>query len=263
MTLIDYIKHYLNLKNMGCFLIASFFIVVVIHFILLFVTKKKEMQGNGKMGSKVFLQKFGVMKEEYYELMFSSTCILFFTGLYFLIDHNYFEVSEKVWQFWVQYEGYILLGFIVISILFNNAIDHHFVPLERINKEDRGYLRMLGMLYMLVIFVYIKFIDQNNNYDTILGYFITMVIGRFVYFDASGSDFICAVKKVGEMLPILGLVLVSTALLSLYGFKAEYLLRSNGVVVSLFIAHFFSIIEIGILYRTKFFERISEKILLK
>ena len=88
MTLIDYIKHYLNLKNMGCFLIASFFIVVVIHFILLFVTKKKEMQGNGKMESKVFLQKFGVMKEEYYELMFSSTCILFFTGLYFLIDHN-------------------------------------------------------------------------------------------------------------------------------------------------------------------------------
>ena len=135
--------------------------------------------------------------------------------------------------------------------------------MRRLDRDTKSILRMTGMVYMLIIFAYIKFIYQDDNYNVILGYFLTLVIGRFVYFDASIEEFANFTRRLREILPSLVLVLLSTALLSLYGFKTEYLLRSNGVVVSLFFAHFLCIIEICVLSRTRVFERISEKIFSK
>lgn len=261
MTLKDYIIHYLSFSQLVKFTLISSCVVFMIHMILMLIARNRAVVSKKENKKLTFLIYFGVLTEEYYELMFSSSCILFFTGVYFLISYNYFSLSPEHWQFWLKYEGYILLGVITVSVVFNNLIDRLFVPLRRLDSETRGVLRMAGMFYMLIIFAYIKFIDQNSNYDTILGYFITLVIGRFVYFDASAKDFVSAVKKIWEMLPAMILVLASTALLSLYGFKVGYLLRSNGVVVSLFIAHFFCILEICITYRTKFFEKLSKKIL--
>ena len=119
---------------------------------------------------------------------------------------------------------------------------------------------MAGMLYMLIIFAYIKFIYLDDNYDAILFYFITMIIGRFVYFDASFKDFCISMKELVSQLPILLLVLLSTALLALYGFKSGYLLISNGVVVSMFLAHFFVIFEIFLITRVQLPQKIAERI---
>lgn len=119
---------------------------------------------------------------------------------------------------------------------------------------------MAGMLYMLIIFAYIKFIYLDDNYDAILFYFITMIIGRFVYFDASFKDFCISMKELVSQLPILLLVLLSTALLALYGFKSGYLLTSNGVVVSMFLAHFFVILEIFLITRVRLPQKIAEQI---
>ena len=113
---------------------------------------------------------------------------------------------------------------------------------------------------MLIIFAYIKFIYLDDNYDAILIYFITMVIGRFVYFDASFRDFCQSMKELIDQLPILLLVLLSTALLALYGFKSGYLLASNGVVVSMFLAHFFVIFEIFLITRIRLPQKIAEGI---
>lgn len=255
MSLRDYVIHYTSFPETLYFFGISFGVVLFVHFLLTLVARR----GKKKEPENDFIELFGKLTEEYYELLFSSSCILLFVGIYFLISYDYFSVSQEHWQFWVKYEDYLLLGFIILSILFNNLIDHVLVPLKRLDKDTRGILRMAGMLYMLVIFSYIKFIDQNSNYDTILGYFLTLVIGRFVYFDAALRDFFQSVKKMKEIFPVVLFVLLSTALLSLYGFKSEYLLRSNGVVLSLFIAHFFCIVEICIIARTRLFERIAVK----
>ena len=122
---------------------------------------------------------------------------------------------------------------------------------------------MAGMLYMLIIFAYIKFIYLDDNYDVILIYFITMIIGRFVYFDASFKDFCNSMKELVDQLPILLLVLLSTALLALYGFKSGYLLTANGVVVSMFLAHFFVIFEIFLITRVQLPQKIAERIAVK
>ena len=139
-------------------------------------------------------------------------------------------------------------------------MDHFFIPLRIIEKEEKSTLRMAGMLYMLIIFAYIKFIYLDDNYDAILFYFITMIIGRFVYFDASFKDFCISMKELVSQFPILLLVLLSTALLALYGFKSGYLLTSNGVVVSMFLAHFFVILEIFLITRVRLPQKIAEQI---
>lgn len=263
MTFTDYIKHYFAFSKLAVFILISFAVVIAIHIILMLFAKRMSNHFKVEHRKQGFLKLFGRMTEEYYELMFSSTSILFFVGIYFLISFNYFSVSDGAWQFWLKYEDYLLLGFIIISIFFNNIIDRHIVPLRRLDRDTKSILRMTGMVYMLISFTYIKFIYQDDNYNVILGYFLTLVIGRFVYFDASIEEFANFTRRLREILPSLVLVLLSTALLSLYGFKTEYLLRSNGVVVSLFFAHFLCIIEICVLSRTRIFERISEKIFSK
>ena len=67
-------------------------------------------------------------------------------------------------------------------------------------------------------------------------------------------------KELIDQLPILLLVLLSTALLALYGFKSGYLLASNGVVVSMFLAHFFVIFEIFLITRIQLPQKIAEGI---
>lgn len=258
----DYLKHYFSFPGILIFILVSFCIVLFIHGILLVIARRRttgeHRDADYQMDS--FLEHYNRLMEEYYESMFSSSLILFFIGIYFLISYRYFEIPASYYEFWQKYEDYILLVFILVSIILNNMIDHLFVPLTKLNQETRGIIRMASMIYMLIIFLFIKFIYQDNNYDTIIGYFITLVIGRFIYFDASIREILHSAKKMKEVWPAVCSVLISSALLALVGFGTGYLLKSNGVVLSLFIAHFFCILEIFGLSKTQLFENVAKKI---
>lgn len=257
MTLRDYIFHYFNISDCILFFAVSLCMVLGIHYILLGFAKRSAKKARRIERADTLLYHYHSSLEKYYELMFSASSILFFTGIYFLLDYDYFSLPGRAWTIWSEYGDFILLGFIVISIIFNSIIDHVFIPLRVIKKNERSTLRMAGMVYMLIIFAYIKFIDLNDNYDRILFYFLTMIIGRFVYFDASFEDFAAAMKDLKNTFSTLLLVLLSTAILAAYGFGSGYLLRSNGVVVSVFIAHFYVIVEIFFLTRLGITKRIG------
>lgn len=260
MLLTDYIRHYLSVPDIFFFLLVSLAVVFLIHVILLFAARKQAVRYRKSDRIFAMTDLYNRYTERYYELMLSATSTLFFTGIFFLIDFDYFSVSSRTWAFWENYRDFILLAFIIISIILISIVDHFFIPLRIIEREEKSTLRLAGMLYMLIIFAYIKFIYLDDNYDAILIYFITMVIGRFVYFDASFKDFCASMKELENQLPILGLVLLSTALLALYGFKSGYLLASNGVVVSMFLAHFFVIFEIFLITRVRLPQKAAEKI---
>ena len=187
MYLTDYIRHYLSFPGLLFFLLVSLAVVILIHVILLITAKNKAM--HYRQSDRVFAMTdlFNRYTERYYELMLSATSTLFFTGIFFLIDFDYFSVSAGTWAFWESYRDFILLAFIIVSIILISIVDHFFIPLRIIEKEEKSTLRMAGMLYMLIIFAYIKFIYLDDNYDAILFYFITMIIGRFVYFDAASG----------------------------------------------------------------------------
>lgn len=260
MLLPDYIRHYLSLPGLLFFLLVSLAVVILIHAILLTAARKQAMHYLRSDRAVAITDLFNRYTERYYELMLSATSTLFFTGIFFLIDFDYFSVSAGAWQFWENYRDFILLAFIIVSIILISIVDHFFIPLRIIEKEEKSTLRLAGMLYMLVIFAYIKFIYLDDNYDAILFYFITMILGRFVYLDASFKDFCISMKALASQLPILLLVLLSTALLALYGFKSGYLLTANGVVVSMFLAHFFVILEIYLITRVSLPQKIAERI---
>lgn len=260
MLLSDYIRHYLSMPGLFFFFLVSLAVVFMIYLFLLVVAKSNAMRYRKSDRSFAMKDLFHRYSERYYELMLSSTSTLFFTGIFFLIDFDYFHLSARAWAFWTNYRDFILLAFIIISIILISIVDHFFIPLRKISKEEKSTLRMAGMLYMLIIFAYIKFIYLDNNYDAILFYFITMVIGRFVYFDASFKDFCASMKELLGTLPILLLVLLSTAVLAAYGFTSGYLLTSNGVVVSTFLAHFFVIFELFLLTLFKIPEKAAAKI---
>ena len=108
------------------------------------------------------------------------------------------------------------------------------------------------MLYVILIFFYIKFIYENNNYDGFIMYFLGLMIGRFIYFDASFRDGIRTMLEALKNLPLLILGLAYTGFMAYTGFTSDYLLIGNGVLVSTFIAHIFMIVAIFVIHHSHF-----------
>ena len=233
MTLAEYIEHYTKMPDLFLMFAVSATTIMVMHFVLSLFTKA--VGGN-------IISRF----EIYYEMIISSTAMLFFIGLYFLIDYRYFNVDNSFYAIWEKYDDFLLLLAMVVSVLFMNILDRILIPLRTITKDKRSVLRMMAMVYMLIIFAYIKFIYEDNNYDEIITYFIIMMLGRYIYFDASFRDFANSMKEMLFLSPILILALITTGIMAFYGFGSGYLLKTNGVVGSLCIAHLFLTFEIFI-----------------
>lgn len=233
MTFRDYIEHYTQMPGLLFMLLFTVALTVVVHIMIKLYSKSKR-------GS------FIARCERYYEMIISSTSMLLFIGLFFLVEHRYFNVSDEFYAIWNKYDDFLLLVALIISIALMNFLDWLVVPLRRIEKNEKASLRMMAMIYMLVIFAYIKVIYENDNYDAIIVYFLLMVIGRFTYFDATFKDFLTSMKLLFRQFPVLIMALLTSGALALYGFKSEYLLKSNGVVLSLCIAHVFVLVEIVI-----------------
>lgn len=195
--------------------------------------------------------------ERFYELIFSSTFILMFVAIYFAIDYFGLATTDKT--IWSKYNGIFLLLFILGSVILNSFVDNKIIPLNHIRPGERASMRLLGMIYMLVIFAYIKFLYVDSNYDNIIMYFITLVIGRFVYFDASLESFQEAMSGVRDNLPILLLALMCTAIMAAFGFRTHYLLEQYGVVFNLFYAHIFLLIIIFIVHQMEIANHFVEK----
>lgn len=259
MTFGQYAAHYFAMPGFLLFFAVTLGAVLLNHCILLWRAGAVARQYVDEDQADALRMHFDHLTDQYYELVFSAASILFFSGLYFLIDWNYFHLSGAVLDFWQKYGDFLLLAFLVVSMLGVDLLDHLFVPVRHLKDGERGTLRLAGLLYMMILFLYIKFIYEDNNYDTIILYFLTMIIGRFVYFDASFADFRRAMKELGRALPILLLVLLSTVISAAYGFGTGYLLRSNGVVVSLWIAHIFLILEIVVISRAGLMRRAADR----
>lgn len=282
MTLSEYFDHYFSFPDVLFFLLISTVVLVIMQLILFAYSKiaapKKtcapaaipgESDDPGDLSaaenapSKTaapsedpFDACYGRASEMYYELMFASTSILFFTGLYFLISYHYFTLSSAFYRIWDTYDDFLLLAALVVSILMTDILDTFIARLRKIDSKEKSSIRMAAMLYMLIVFAYIKFVYEDSNYDDIIFYFIVMLIGRFIYFDASFKDFLHSMIDLISVLPVLCMVLASTGLMALYGFSSGYLLRGNGVVVSLWIAHIFLILEICIVFHINQIHRI-------
>jgi len=248
MTAAEYIEHYIERKPMLTFFFIVFAALLVCITLIIFVTSLSSHKVARGERKNYFYNRSNEMIERFYEMIFSGASILSFLAVYYLIER--FVTEGALRRFWDKHSDMLLLGMIVTSCLVNTILDRIIVPLKSTSREKKASVRMIAMLYVILIFMYIKFIYENNNYDGFITYFLGLMVGRFVYFDASFKDFINSIKLAAHNLPLMALGLAYLGFVAYIGFGSHYLLISNGVLVSTFIAHIFMIISIFILHHS-------------
>ena len=102
-----------------------------------------------------------------------------------------------------------------------------------------------------MILLYIKFIYNDSNYDSLIFYFVMLAIGRFVYFDSTIEDIKDSLSGVMQNFPLLVLMGIYSGFICWYGFYTDFLLTSNGVIISTLLAHLFMDASIFVLNKTR------------
>ena len=265
-----YVQHYFNLANFGKYLIVAIIGLAAVMAVMLTIAWQQrqatersirehfsydreayahDARYREAVNSRIYSRRRAAAHrgisiiESFYELVFSSTSILLFLSLYNIVDWH----MPQVWAFWDKYKDLILVIFLMFSVLFANILDRFLVQLPHLSDEDKGALRLVSNLYIILILLYIKFIYEDANYDSMIIYFISLSLGRFIYFDFSWQDFTKTLSGVLSKLPVMLLLLAYSAFMCWYGFKVDFLLTSNGVLVSTLIAHLFMDLSIFIL----------------
>ncbi len=251
MTLTEYWEHYTDAKSMLLYLaLALAFSVISVFYILMIVAVKARFTPKSER-RRFYYEHANNTIQRYYEMVFSGASILSFLALYYIID-RFVPDSANFRSFWDRYKDFLLLFMILLSIVVNNILDRILIPLKKVSKSEKGSVRLLGMVYVILIFMYIKFVYENDNYDGFIMYFLGLMIGRFIYFDASFRDGIKTFLESMKNFPLLILGLAYTGFMAYTGFKSDYLLVGNGVLVSTFIAHIFMIVAIFVIHHSHF-----------
>lgn len=189
--------------------------------------------------------------ESFYEMAFASTSILLLLSLYYIIgDRINLHTVSKVWN---QYKDWVLIGFLLVSMLVDRIFDRVLVPLHYISAQKRGSVRLMASIYVMLILMYIRFIYEDYNYENLILYFVMLVIGRLVYFDVTWDGFRNDCLGLFRNLPVLLLMSAYSATVVWYGFTSGFLMKANGVIVSTLIAHIFMDICIFLFDRSHIF----------
>lgn len=247
--LAKYLPHYLQIRGIILMLAAAFAAVFICVCILTAFGRRHTVFDESMTPEEANdLRRYNVrsLVERYFELMFSSTIFLLFTACYFMI--TYFGVAGEIWD---SYSSYILLLLVVIAVLVNAWFDKKLIPLETLRPGERESMHFIAILYMLVLFAYIKFVYENNNYDAIIQYFILLLIGRFIGFDTSLGGIRKTLSMAARNLPLLAMALASTGLMALVGFVSGYLIVQNGVVWNLFLGQLFLMIFMFMVHKIR------------
>ncbi|MCR4566665.1 MAG: hypothetical protein K5769_01330 [Pseudobutyrivibrio sp.] len=229
----EYIKHYFQMPDFVFFLLLAAALLGIIYYIF-YIFAKGISRGSASME-----QEFFSLSERFYELIFSGGFIIGFTAIYSY--HDIFGFTGKFGELMDKHMDFLLLALMTVAITLTTFFDHILIRLKHINRDTIGAIRIAGMLYTIVILCYLMFGYGSTNYGPIIPYFLTIMIGRFVYFDASFKDFLHCMKKALSNLPIMIIALAYVGILCAYGYSNEYLLKHNTVILNVFFVHIFII----------------------
>lgn len=257
MSFVEYMAHYFKMPEAVYFFLLALGVLFVLFVGLYLYSLVKAKGYKGIQRHEIIRISWHILIERYYELVFSGTSILMFVAVYYLI--NRFLVVDDFREIWEKYDDFALMFLIIFSCMFNSFLDRIFVRFKFLNRTEISAGRLTGMFYMMIIFFYIKFIYNDDNYDMFISYFLGLMVGRFAYFDSSVHDFLLAMKGVKKNIPLLIFTLIYTAIMCLYGFGTDYLLTGNGVLVNVLFAHIVMCLAIFVLYHIHIAELVTGK----
>ena len=133
-----YVTHYFNAQNAGGFLVVSLIgLIVVLAIVLISAKLQKHYKINAKNPTPEELAKINETHktkvlsriESFYEMVFSSTSVLIFLSLYYVLD----ERIPQAALYWHKYQDILLLAFLVCSVFLTFWFDRIFVHLKVIS----------------------------------------------------------------------------------------------------------------------------------
>ncbi len=193
----------------------------------------------------------------FYEMIISATSVMSFACAYVILNHIYSLVSSGGGGYgyfsdfagiWEEWKDFILLLLILLSCILNTILDSLIIPLKRINNENRATIRMLAMFYAIIVLLCLNVYGDKSEYSPVMMYYLGLMVGRFVYFDASFGDFLNAIKNVFLKSPLLLLGLLLSGALCFTGFRAGFLLERNYYIVGVFYTHLFLLAAVFIIH---------------
>ena len=220
----------------------------------LFVKGKKKEHRDA-----IYRDRVNDQTQRFFEMIISGTSVMLFSCSYVVINHIYTLVStgaaradtqalQILVEAWAEGKDFILLLLICISCVVNSLLDKFVIPLNRLTKDEKATMRMLGMFYVIIILIYLNYIGDESQYGPVMMYYLGLMVGRFVYFDASFMDFIKALQNVFLNLPFLVLTLTVTGLLCFLGFFMGFFLERNYYIIGIFYTHLFMLLGVFIVF---------------
>ena len=250
--------------------LAAAFIAIVICVALILMGVKISSAGVSDSGRRnYFCMRAHGRVQLFYEMMISATSVMSFACAYVIINHIYstyeeaggmgYENMKAFISIWEDWKDFVLLLLICLSCVLNSILDKLIIPLKHLSKEEKASIRLLGMFYAILILVYLNFIGDESEYSPVMMYYLGLMVGRFVYFDASFMDFIENIKNAFKNLPLLILGLLTTGALCFFGFNAGYLLERNYYIVGVFYTHLFMLLAVFIIHHSRVLNLIAGK----
>ena len=252
MTIDKYINPDFNRAKQLIFLGMAFAGLLIISLIIMFGTRMSVCLVHSSERHDEFKRRTVDNMQLFFEMMISSTSVILFACAYIICNHI-FELLTPLYQAkkmgsmpmgikwfyyqWDKNKDFLLLFLISMTCFINTVLDKIIIPLRRISKEDKASVRMLGMFYAIIVLTcFTTFGDatvSKEQYSPIMMYYFGLMIGRFVYFDASFVDFIYAILGAIKHGLLLVFALLLSGILSVIGFKLGYLIKENYYIVGL------------------------------
>lgn len=217
------------------------------------------MQAKRSVKRRKFRERTQNRVQSFYDMIISGTSVLSFSCAYVILNHIYSlsqlagghtgsYILDRVMYAWTVGKDFVLLLLICLSCLLNSILDRLVIPLKKTTPEEKACVRMLAMFYCIAILVFLNNIGDESEYNPVMMYYLGLMVGRFVYFDASFKDFLHALKNMFCNIYLLLLGLALTALLCFIGFDWGYLLEKNYYIVGVFYTHLFMLAVIFCLH---------------
>ncbi|MCR5510905.1 MAG: hypothetical protein K6F54_08165 [Lachnospiraceae bacterium] len=200
--------------------------------------------------------------QRFYEMIIAGTSVMSFSCAYVIIHHIHTLITTgerttdsvilmSMVSIWDTGRDFILLLLICLSCVLNSVLDKLIIPLKKTDRDEKACVRMLAMFYVIFILMYLNYIGDESEYNPVMIYYLGLMVGRFIYFDASFKDFLHAMKNLWQNLYLLILGLTLTGILCYFGFSQGYLLERNYYIVGAFYTHLFMLVTVFILHHSR------------
>ena len=241
-------------KKLIFFLVAL--LAIVIGNLLILAWNSIAEPGKGRGAQRRRKDNYYRMSEYFYELIISATSVMSFACAYVVLNHvyslyhgsNHGGMLGTFLYGWENWKDFILLLMICLSCVLNTLLDKFLIPIKGLSRDQIASVRMLGMFYTIVVLLYLNFIGDESEYSPVMMYYLGLMVGRFVYFDASFLDFLDCMKRTIVRTPLLVLGLTISGGMSFFGFAAGYLLERNYYIVGVFYTHLFLLAAVFVLH---------------